>query len=204
MERHTIAVDCDDVIANINDDVRLFINETKGFAHTAEEYRVTGEYRRYWERIWGIADDQSVDWFDQYVASGRMAQLEPVPGALEALADLKQDYSLAIVTARSVKEVEFTEQWLATHAPDVFDHVTYVHRWQETLGSKPSKAAICQELGADYLIDDNYDHCRIAATMGKHALLFGDYGWNRDYPLQPNMTRVPDWSAVREYFTHAG
>lgn len=50
MERSRIAVDCDDVIANVNESMRHFINETHGFNHTADDYRVEGEYHRYWER----------------------------------------------------------------------------------------------------------------------------------------------------------
>lgn len=201
MERQTIAVDCDDVIANINDDLRHFVNEAQGFRHTAEDYRVTGEYRRYWERVWGIPEGQSVDWFAQYIASGRMARLSPVPGALEALHHLKNDYSLVMVTARRQSEVESTEQWLENHAPELFDEVTYMHRWEASPDSTVTKAQICHGLGADYLIDDNYDHCRLVAEVGKRALLFGYYGWNRAQPTVPNMVRVQDWQAVQEFFS---
>lgn len=201
MERPRIAVDCDDVIANVNDSMRHFINEAYDFNHTAEDYRVDGEYHRYWERIWGVPEGQSVDWFSQYIASGRMAELEPVEGALEVLEELRARYSLVMVTARSSLEVEYTEQWLERHAPDLFDEVTFMHRWQRHPDHKVTKGEICCELRADYLIDDNYEHCRIAAMMGKKAILFGDYGWNRAYDLQSNMTRAENWHAVREYFS---
>lgn len=200
MERQRIAVDCDDVIANINDNMRQFINDTFDFQHTAEDYRVDGEYHRYWERIWGIPEGESVDWFAQYVASGRMAELTPVEGALPALRALKDQYSLVMVTARSTLEVDYTVQWLERHAPELFDEVTFMHRWQRTPDHKVTKGEICHELKADYLIDDNYDHCRGAVAMGKQAILFGDYGWNRNYELQPNMIRAGDWQAVQEYF----
>lgn len=167
--KQTIAIDCDDVIANINDAVRLFVNETYGLAHTPEEYRVTGEYKRYWERIWGVADHEHSDRFDHFVASGRMAHLEPIEGALEA------------------------------NAPRLFDDVTFMHLWDEG-DTKATKAQICKELKATHLIDDNYDHCKLAAEAGVRALVFGDYGWNRDRPLMAGMQRVNSWHEVLDYF----
>lgn len=200
MERRRIAVDCDDVIANVNDSMREFINESYGFNHTANDYRVEGEYHRYWERIWGIPEGQSVDWFSRYISSGRMAHLMPVDGALETLEGLRARYSLVLVTARSSLEVGYTEQWLAQHAPKLFDEVAFMHQWRRDESHQVTKGDICRELGADYLIDDNYNHCAGAATLGAQAILFGEYGWNKQDELPPNVSRAKDWAAVRGFF----
>lgn len=202
MGRQRIAVDCDDVIANVNDSVREYINETRGFSHSADEYRVPGEYKRYWERIWNIPENQSVNWLSEYIESGRMYDLDPIQGALDALRSLRRRYSLVLVTARSLREVDYTEHWLERHAPGVFDEVTFVHRWSGEDGALASKASICTELGADYLIDDNYDHCQLMAECGRTALLFGEYGWNVSQPVVSGMHRARDWRAVEEYFTN--
>lgn len=201
--RQRIAVDCDDVIANVNDSVREFINQTYGFNHTSEDYRVDGEYKTYWERIWGLKEGESADWFSRYIASGRMADLEPVDSALGVLERLKDRYSLILVTARSLDEVGYTDSWLARHAPGLFDEVTFVHRWQAALGDQVSKGEICQQLGANYLIDDNYDHCLSAAELGLQAVLFGDYGWNRRYETPAGVVRAGGWSEVMEFFDAA-
>lgn len=200
MGRQRIAVDCDDVIANVNDSVREFINASYGLKHTAEDYRVAGDYRGYWARIWGVSEAQSDDWFSRYISSGRMTHLDPVDGALETLEGLASRYSLVLVTARSALEVEYTEQWLDRHAPSLFDDVTFVHRWRRAPDHQVTKGEICRELKADYLIDDNYEHCQSAATLGTKAILFGDYGWNREYELSGDVVRAADWQAVREYF----
>lgn len=194
-----IAVDCDDVIANLNGAVRLFVNETFGHNHTAEDYRVTGEYKRYWSRIWGTPEGEKSEYLTRFTELGQARNLEPLPGALETLRALKQDFRLALVTARSEADVEATHYWLEKHAPDIFDHVTFMHLWDKG-DDKATKAAICLELGAQYLIDDNYDHCQLAAEAGIGALLFGDYGWNRAQELTPGMVRVLDWRAVKDYF----
>lgn len=191
-----LAVDCDDVVANINDAVREFVNETYGLNYTAADYQVTGEYHRYWERIWGTPDNERSDRFEAFMQSGRMAQLEPVSGAFEALRQLKKEYRLVMLTARTADQMAFTHAWLEQKAPHIFDDVTFMHLW-DTEGEKATKAAICQQLGAEILVDDNYDHCRLAADVGVRALLFGDYGWNRAQELMPGMERVADWRAVR-------
>lgn len=198
-EIQRIAVDCDDVVANMKDAVRIYANTTQGYTHTPEDYLVEGEYNGYYEQIWGASEGQPLNLFSQFISSGSLARLEPVPGALETLHDLKErDFSLAIVTARSESEVDFTEEWLSIFAPDLFDEVTYIHRWITQSGEKMAKADICRELDAHCLVDDNYDHCRFMAEIGGRALLFGEYGWNQTQPLVPNMERVSDWEDVRD------
>lgn len=65
---------------------------------------------------------------------------------------------------------------------------------------KATKAAICTSIGASYLIDDNLEHCALAAESGLDCLLFGEYGWNKAEILPKGVTRVKDWHAVLEYF----
>lgn len=194
-----IAVDCDDVVANVNDAVRQFVNETYKTNHSPEDYRVTGDYQYYWERIWGMPEGHTPNPLQQFIASGRMYHLEAVPGALESLTHLKRTHEIVMVTARSPAEVEATHAWLGRYAPELFKDVTFTHLW-DAEDKKATKAEICQALGASYLIDDNYDHCRIASEVGIQTLLFGDYGWNRGRPDVSNMRRVNDWDEVREYF----
>jgi hypothetical protein len=194
-----IAVDCDDVVANINDAVRLFVNETYDTNHSPEDYRVTGSYRGYWDRIWGTPEGERSDRFEKFIASGRMATLKQVPDAIRVLGNLKKRFDLVMVTARSAIEVNYTHTWLENNAPAIFNEVTFMHLWDND-DKRATKADICRKIGANYLIDDNFDHCRLAAEFGVQALLFGDYGWNRAQKLALNMTRVADWVAVEEYF----
>ncbi|MFI5212346.1 MAG: hypothetical protein ACHQTE_00085 [Candidatus Saccharimonadales bacterium] len=198
-----IAVDCDDVVANVNDGMRQFINDTYGTRHSPEDYRATGEYWHYWEKLWQISDTEAAQRFEHFITSGRMRHLDLVTGALGGLAWLKDRYDLIMVTARSEAEVEFTHFWLKQSTPGIFKDVIFVHTW-DTLDKKATKADICLSLGATYLVDDNYDHCRLAAEAGLQALLFGDYGWNRAAQLGQRITRVRDWREVKEFFDAKG
>jgi FMN phosphatase YigB (HAD superfamily) len=193
-----IAVDCDHVVVDINEGIRRFVNEAYGETHTPEDYHVTGEYKRYWERVWGLDDGVKSDRFARFVASGGMANLDEIPDCLATLASLRRNYRLAMVTARTQSEVDSTHRWLAERSPGLFDQVVFMHEWNAD--TEPTKAKICQALGAEYLIDDNYEHCRLASEVGIGTLLFGDYGWNRQVAVANNMYRVKDWREVKEFF----
>lgn len=197
--RPIIAVDCDHVVMDINEGLRKFVNEKYDESHTAADYQVAGEYRRYWERVWGLDDGVKSDRFSHFIASGKMRELDAVPDSISTLRQVKDKYDLVMVTARSEFEVAYTNDWLDQHAPGLFNAVAFMFEWEQP-HSKVTKADICQKLGATYLIDDNYDHCRIASELGIHTLLFGDYGWNREVIPLGNMTQVHDWLAVRRFF----
>jgi FMN phosphatase YigB (HAD superfamily) len=123
-------------------------------------------------------------------------------GAVEALASLRKRLELVIVTSRDERSIGHTHIWLDKHFPGIFRGVEFVALWSK--GEKVSKALVCQQLGARYLVDDNADHCRLAAECGTQALLFGDTGWNRRAELSACMVRCKDWPAVLEYFDGRG
>jgi uncharacterized HAD superfamily protein len=194
----TIAVDIDDVLAIENEAVRKFANERYGHQHSIDDYLVSGAYWGYWESVQGVDEAEGAKRYKEYLASGVKASLEAMPGALVVLAHLKQRYKLIIVTSREAHLEEITRQWLNQRFPEIFHDVAFVAIWTGTV--KGSKADICRELGADYLIDDNPGHLALAAEAGITGLLFGLYGWSRDVAADAPYVRVPDWNAVKEYF----
>lgn len=116
----------------------------------------------------------------------------------EALAWLKRYFDLIIVTAREAEFASATHAWLERHFPDIFHDVAFVTTWTGSV--KDSKADICRELRAEYLIDDNIQHLQLASEAGIKGLLFGDYGWSKNKELPPRTVRVADWKAVKEFF----
>lgn len=199
-KKQTIAVDVDDVLGDENTAMMQFINRRFGTAHTIDDYNITADYWGYWEAVWGVGDEEGAARYGEFVQA-KMSQevvLAPLPGAIETLSFLKQQYDLAIVTSRKADLLEVTELWLESHFPSTFAGVHFI----ELRGGrhKISKAQICREIGASYLIDDNAEHCALAQEAGVQGLLFGDYGWNRAAKVAPGVVRVRDWQAVREYF----
>lgn len=200
MSKPVIAIDIDDVLGDETEAVRLFVNQHLGLNLSRQDYLVDGEYKGYWESIWGTAREQGEEVYEAYVASGSKYNHVPVEGAIDAIAQLKRRYKLVIVTARGERHVENTHRWLVQHYADAFSHVEFMPLW----GDDVTKAHIAGTHGASYLIDDNYDHCRIAAEAGMEALLFGEYGWSRTREIHPGITRVKNWTAVLEYFDGRG
>jgi uncharacterized HAD superfamily protein len=85
--------------------------------------------------------------------------------------------------------------WLSNHLPEI-DFSTRVHftNHYETVGTK-SKGAVCQSIGADILIDDNFDFLLDASTFGIYGILL-DTPWNQNKDSTENIFRVKNWAEV--------
>lgn len=195
-----IAVDLDDVLGDENHAMMHFINRRYGRAHTPEDYNITGEYWGFWQTVWGVDEAEAVTMYEAFLQAHDTSEVvqEIIPGAVEAINHLKKTYDLVIITSRQIEILRSTEKWLDSHFPATFKDVHFTALRGDR--KKISKAQICQEIGASYLIDDNADHCSLAQEAGVQTLLFGDYGWNRTARVAPGVVRVRDWRAVQRYF----
>lgn len=193
-----IAVDVDDVLADEKEDVRKFINKRYNLRHTPEDYMIEAPYGKYFERVWGVKVEKGLEMYEAYFSAGIKAKHKPVKGAVETIGKLEKSYNFAVVTSRGDRSFVFTHAWLEGHFPKVFKQVAFVPIWSKD--KEVTKAAICKEIGAVYLIDDNAEHCNLAQEAGVQALLFGEYGWNRNVELGKDVIRVRNWQEVLEYF----
>ncbi|MBI4033538.1 hypothetical protein HY379_00905 [Candidatus Saccharibacteria bacterium] len=192
MERETIAVDVDDVIAAHAEAFVEFSNECYG-THLA-----ASDYTEHWHRLWR-ADNKEVERrATEFHTPERTIRYQRMHDAAVVLGDLSLKRDLVIVTARPYGLVETTRQWLDQNFPNVFSGYNFVPIW--TPGNKITKADICKQIGADYLVDDLARHCNVAAEVGVQALLFGDYPWNQDDDLHPSVVRIKNWPEVGKYF----
>lgn len=198
MHKTVIAVDVDDVLADENTAIREFMNRQYGYRHTAKDYDIVAPYWGYWEKIWAVDEAEGARMHQLYVDSGVKSSHLVIPGAVEAIAGLKQSYDLVIITSRKEQLIEDTKGWLEQHFPATFSSVEFVASW--TGDHKATKAKVAKSLGAKYLIDDSAEHCRSAQQSGVQALLFGGYGWNRSEKMPEGVIRVANWQEVREYF----
>jgi FMN phosphatase YigB (HAD superfamily) len=198
MAKPIIAVDADDTLFDENNAVRLFHNAKYGTAHTLEDYREQGEFYSFWEHIWNTDIPETDRRYLEFVEWKLANNLPPLPGALEALKHLKKSHDLVVITARNQAAVRITYDGLAEHFSELFSNVYFVPQLGED--KLVDKAKVCVDIGAAYLIDDGYMHCKLAVEAGVKALLFGNYGWNQHQELLPGMDRVKDWAAVKDYF----
>ncbi len=193
MSRETIAVDIDDVLADHATAFAEFSNRNYG----TNISRAT--YTEHWDRLWQIDDwDEILSRAEQFHTPEGIGSYLLIEGAQETLTRLAAKYTLAIVTARPRKAIGVTHDWLGQHFQGVFKEVHFVPIWEPN--NTVSKADICQQINANYLIDDAVRHCNLAAESGIQAMLFGGFAWHDAEEINPLVTKVKDWPAVQEYF----
>lgn len=193
MLQPTIAVDLDDVLAQHAVAFIQFSNERYGTNLEPHEYDDE------WENLWGKTEwDEIMRRADGFHTHERTLSYGKIEEASPVLAALKQKYRLVIVTARPKHLIATTHEWLALHHADIFDEVHFVPIWEPD--NKVTKADICKQIGATFLIDDSIKHCNIAAEGGIHPLLFGGYQWWSRHIIDPRITKVANWQQVKEYF----
>lgn len=190
--RKVIAVDIDDTLA---DHVEAFIswsNQEYGTAFTVDSYS------DHWSELWNTEHAETERRAIAFHEAGEHGRFMIKPGSKEVLVYLKERYDLVVVTARRQMVVEESRGWIQAHYSGIFSDVRFVPIWESN--NTVTKAEICRELGASYLIDDLMRHCRLAAQAGIESLLFGDYSWNRHEELPDGVYRVQNWQHVKEFF----
>ena len=146
----------------------------------------------------GVTDDavarKRVD--DYMMNDSEFSSVPPFQEAIEVIRKLGQHHELHIVTGRPDFLTEATHHMLQTYFPDIFSSVEFTNFFSEEK-SRP-KSKVCQDLGADLLIDDHIHHARVVAECGTDVLLFGDYPWNQADELPTNIRRVSGWREIGE------
>jgi uncharacterized HAD superfamily protein len=196
MTRQAIAIDIDDVIADQAEAFIAYSNEKFKLSYTVDDYT------EHWMELWNVDLDEVERRAREYHSSGIFLAFNHKPSALPVLKRLKTRYDLVLVTSRRAQVQEETLEWVNEHFPDIFTDVIFAGfydkldkgRWHLT------KADICKEIDAQFLIDDQLKHCIGAAEAGIQTILFGDYPWNQLGELPKNVSRCKDWDEVEKYF----
>jgi uncharacterized HAD superfamily protein len=113
-------------------------------------------------------------------------ELEPLPGAREALVRLAAHGRLTFVTARPVKEP--IEAWLVSLLSDVPRGDIRVI----ATGQHSAKARVLEELKLKYFIDDHLETCQDLHKKGIRTIVF-DQPWNRGHTP---FLRIRSWKAL--------
>jgi uncharacterized HAD superfamily protein len=127
----------------------------------------------------------------------------PMDGMQQLVRKLSTAVELLVaVTGRPhTTEVEI-RRMLELQYPKVFDArpVFFTDHLQQ-LGSDVvgSKLIIAQQEGLTHFVDDHPDHVNLLAEAGIHAVLFGDYRWNR-VEVHPSVVRARDVEELEKYF----
>lgn len=198
--KQTIAVDIDDVLSPSAEAFIAYSNKVWGHDLAVDDYHEE------WGGVWGVPLEEAIRRSKLFHESTAYFEaFTCFDHALPVLIKLSKRYKLVILTSRKAVLKEVTEAWLNKHFPDVFSEVIFAGIWDgdEHVYTQlhKSKADMCRQVGADYLIDDQIKHCLGASEVGVTGLLFGSYGWNKtDKALPAGVVRVHNWKEVEEYF----
>jgi uncharacterized HAD superfamily protein len=201
--KQVIAVDVDDVLAASVETWVAYSNKRWGTNLTAEDYDED------WAKMWSVDRATESQRAQEIYASRIVREFKHYPEAKEVLERLNHKYELVIATSRVLAVRQDTLDWLDKHYGDIFKHVHHSGIY-DMISERPihkegvqmlTKTKLVQQLGADFLIDDQLKHCVDAAKAGIETILFGNYPWNRLIGRLPaRVTRCADWAAVWEYF----
>lgn len=203
MSRQTIAIDIDDVLSANAEGFAKYSNRRWGHNITAEDYTEN------WAEVWGVPLEEALERANELHASGAFGEYQHIEQAVPVLKALRKKYDLVVVTSRRTVIKPETDRWVERHFPGLFSGIHYAGIWDNARGGDKAafarrinntKAELCREIGAEYLIDDQVKHCVSAAEAGITCLLFGDYKWNRSVELPKGIVRVQDWDEVARYF----
>lgn len=196
MKRKKIAVDIDDVLAVNVPAFIEFSNKTWGTNLTVHDFD------EHWQKMWGLDDDEFRKRVDEFDRSSFRIDQEHIQDAPEVLKKLAVSYDLVITTSRRKVYEKETIDWMESRYGGIFQEIHHAGIWDDlTNGAHlATKADLCNQIGADYLIDDQPKHCLSLVGSSVQPLLFGDYPWNNLHDLPQGLVRVHNWQEVLEYF----
>lgn len=194
----TIAVDIDDVLAANAEDFAKFSNERWGTNLKPDDYT------EHWAELWKVDFDEVERRREVILKEKVFTKHRIFDEAKPSLVKLASNYKLVIVSSRGRRVQKDTIDWINKEFGNIFSEIHFAKIWDKNIhvleSLKLTKAEICQEIGADYLIDDQPKHCIAAAQAGIISLLFGDYKWTRGVKPIDNMVKVKNWQEVLEFF----
>lgn len=191
--KQKILWDIDDVLTASATGFVKYSNETWG--HNL----VPDDYQEAWAEVWGVSLEEAMRRADQFHTSGVVGTYEHFPEAVSVLRHLSATYEHIAGTSRRTILRPETEALINGPFKGLFSAVLhYVGIWDASkhidVQLAVTKAELCQQIDADYLVDDQLKHCIGAASVNVSAVLFGNYCWNQtNEPLPSGITRAADW-----------
>lgn len=198
MAKEVIAVDVDEVLFPLMPTLIEFHNLNYG---TTFEFDHMTSYHL--QDLTGETEEQILVKFSEYLKTEHYTKGQPVKGALEAIKQLRETYSLVLITARQSIYRGATEQFINKHFGGLFDELRYTHTLEQP-DVRLSKLKICKELRAKTLIDDGLHNITEVASGGVQGVLFGSYPWNQIETLPKGVIRCNHWADVLEYLDAKG
>lgn len=189
MVKRALGIDFDDVIADFN--AGLFDYHNKKFGTNYSRNDITAYELSH---VWRCSPEEANRRIYDFYHSEEHLELHPMPGAVEALERLQEEYVLYLITFRPASVKELTEKWIHHNKTNVFEASHFLGRYHDSSLPKKTKGEICKSLGLDFFIDDSLTHAISVSQEGIPVLLF-DAPWNQG-KLPPKVKRISGWKEV--------
>ncbi|MDD2599179.1 MAG: 2-dehydropantoate 2-reductase [Kiritimatiellae bacterium] len=139
---------------------------------------------------------------------GFLAQLEPAPGAIEAVTELQSaGHEVIIVTGRPSDCHVGSVAWLDNHGLEGVE-IIYVDKYGRAPNDLPAWAPQIltleqfYKLRFDVAIDDAPTALDLLTELAGCRIVIFNRPWNAEYQLQPGMRRCDSWSEISEIIRH--
>jgi uncharacterized HAD superfamily protein len=192
-----IGIDCDEVIFPLLPNHCIFLNKKHGINLDWNNFTTYN----FWEHYNGTRE-QAVQDFVEFTSTDEFMRTMPIPGSQEGVGELRKLDELYLITSRTDKLRDKTQEWLDTHFPNLFSRLVFGNAFSNGEHKKTSKRQLCHENGVGLLLEDHYDYA-LDVSQDIPVLLF-DRPWNRKYSSENprNIIRVKSWNqsvAAAEY-----
>lgn len=197
MKKQIIAFDCDDVIVATGHQLINYYNKLHGTNVQPSDF-----YSKDYDTAWKASPEIVARDLFAYLNTDEYANLPPMPGAVEVLTELAKNFTLYIVTGRPDETESATNAWVSRYLPGIFERVVFTNFFKsnDSKGALRTKADVCRELGANWLVDDHLHHIENVSKQGVTGLLFGDLPWEQLHSERENVVKIKDWKQLAEYF----
>ena len=197
MNKPVIAFDCDDVIVSSGEPCIAHYNKLHSTNVQAKDF-----YSKDYSHVWQADRETATRDLFAYLLTDEHLRLPPMNGAAETLRKLSERYSLYIVTGRPDETERATHAWINKYLPNIFEEIVFTNffKLSDSKGSLRTKADVCEEFGAQWLVDDHLQHIKNVTEQGITGLLFGDLPWEQLESPLPNIVKIKDWQQLGKYF----
>ena len=198
-----IAIDIDDVLSSSAKAFVEFSNERWGTTLEPDDY--DEDWARMWELDGANAEHlEIVKTRGNEILTYSVPRMDHTPDAYEVLKQLREHYTLIVVTSRRTNLKADTLAWIKERYAGIFeDDTIYFTGFYDDLTTSSwakTKGDILRDLNVSYLIDDQVKHCNSAAVHDIKALQFGGFGPQVSQPVHELVVRVKTWNEILEYF----
>lgn len=172
-QRKRIAIDNDDVLFPFVETFFRFFN-----AKYQTNYSLSSQLQYKLDQTLGLTEEETMEAIFDFYASKEILQMEPLSGAKQALATLKNEHDLVLITARPTFTTDITIQAVEKYFHNIFKEIHLTNSFSKS-ELKTTKAKLCKETGVSLLVDDSPINAAECIEEGIPLILF-ERPWNKN------------------------